>query len=271
MGYPALPTRAIHSAQPKIVENDLGLLIGFVLTGSFVDDQPTAPTLRIGFGDIGAQTSRVGRWVMETTLSGSFTEFSAQFSHADTLGGRLTSLIDSVNAHFLVRDARVDLPGRDHVRDFLALDGDILRVYESDSVDTAVTDQSSYSSFSSLGGDRYLLSTPLTVGMLFVRLPDPYARTMQIRSALRADGKLLPTENAWTSKTGDGHVGFQHFVNFFDVNGGGQYTVQLGPITLGEVPPVLQFIPDRTTTETQRIGFIVEATDANGTIRALVH
>jgi len=268
-GFGVARSVAIDSAQPKIVENDLGLLIGFVLTGSFVDDQPAAPTLRIGFGDIAPQTSRVGRWVMETTLSGKFTEFSAQFSHADSLGGRLTSLIDTVNTHFLVRDVRVDLPDRDHVRDFLALDGDTLRVYESDSVDTAVTDQSSYSSLSPLGGDSYLLSTPLTSGMLFVRLPDPYAGTMEIRSVLRADGKLLPSENAWTSKTGDGHVGFQHFVNFFDVNGGGQYTVQLGLITAGEVPPVLQFIPDRTTMETQRISFIVEATDANGTIPSL--
>jgi len=265
-GFGIARNLAIDSAQPKIVENELGLLIGFVLTGSFVDDQPAAPTLRIDFGDIAAQTSRAGRWVMETTLSGKFTEFSAQFSHADSLGGRLTSLIDLVNTHFLVRDVRVDLPGRDRVRDFLALDGNTLRVYESDSVDTAVTDQSSYSSFTSLGGDLYRLSTPLTAGLLYARLPDPFAGTMEIRSVLRADGKLLPSENAWTSKSGDGHVGFQHFVNFFDVNGGGQYTVQMGAVVIGAVPPVLQFIPDRTTRETQRISFIVEATDANGTI-----
>src|SRR5262249_31310527 len=123
-GFGAAQSLAIDSAQPKIVENLQGLLIGFTLTGSFVDDQPAAPTLTINFGSIPSQSSRVGRWVMETTLSGTFTAFSATFSHADALGGRLTSLIDSVNTHFLVHDVRVDLPGRDSVRDFLALDGD---------------------------------------------------------------------------------------------------------------------------------------------------
>ena len=206
---------------------------------------------------------------METTLSGRFTEFSARFSHADELGGRLTSLIDAVNTHFLVRDVRVDLPGRDSVRDFLALDGGTLRLYESDSVDTLVTDRSPVSALTPLGGDRYALSVPLTAGPLYVQMGDPAGGSQAVRRVIRSDGKVLPVENGWTSKTGDGNVGFQHFLNVFDVNGGGTYTIQLDQIPVRDAAPVLQFVADRSVRETERISFIVEATDPNGTIPAL--
>ena len=73
----------IDSAQPKIIENEQGLLIGFKILGSNVDDKPDAETLLIDFGDIEPNAARVGRWIMETTLSGEFTEFTATFSHAD--------------------------------------------------------------------------------------------------------------------------------------------------------------------------------------------
>lgn len=130
-GHATAKNLKIDSAQPKIVENNQGLLINFSLTGSYVNDAPAQNTLLINFGDIAAGTSKMGRWIMESTLAGKFTEFAAKFSHADELGGALTSILQATNAHFLIRDVRVDLPGRDYVRDFLAHDGDVIRVYES--------------------------------------------------------------------------------------------------------------------------------------------
>ena len=73
---------------------------------------------------------------------GQFIDLAAGYTHADSLGGALTSLIQGISTHLLVHDVKVDLPGRDNVRDFLALDVDVLRVYESEGVDTLVTDQS---------------------------------------------------------------------------------------------------------------------------------
>ncbi len=74
----------IDSAQPRIVENEQGLLINFEIIGSFLNDAPAAPTLLIDFGDIESGEASTGRWVMETSLSG---EFTATFSHSDELGG----------------------------------------------------------------------------------------------------------------------------------------------------------------------------------------
>ncbi len=113
----------IESAQPKIVENEQGLLIDFTIEGSEVNGQTAESSLLADFGNIDAASAGVARWIMTSSLYGHFVAFEAEFSHADELGGELTSLMEAVNTHLLVRDVQVDLPGRDAVRDFLALDG----------------------------------------------------------------------------------------------------------------------------------------------------
>ncbi len=116
-GVAAAKNLKIDSAQPQIVENNQGLLIGFKLLGSTVNDAPVQNTLLADFGDVPGNSAKTARWIMEATLAGRFTEFSARFTHADELGGALTSLLQATNAHLLIRDVRVDLPGCDAVRD----------------------------------------------------------------------------------------------------------------------------------------------------------
>ena len=218
---------SIESAQPKIVENKQGLLIGFQILDSFVNDQPAAPTLLINFGDIGPGAASVGRWNMVTTLSGRFIDLTAGYTHADSLGGALTSLIQGISTHLLVHDVKVDLAGRDNVRDFLALDVDVLRVYESEGVDTLVTDQSANARLQPGGTGKYGLTFQATTGFAYVKLPDPFAGQAQPGAVVRSDGKTLPVENAWLSKTRNANLSWSYFINFFDVNTTGIYTVGL--------------------------------------------
>ena len=265
----------IESAQPRIVENEQGLLIGFEIIGSTVDDQPAAPTLLTDFGTIPGNSSKAGRWLMTSSQSGEFVDFSATFTHADELGGALTSILEATNAHLLVRDVRVDLTGRDSVRDFLAEDGDILRVYESDSIDTAVTDRSELATFQLQNQSgtlmTYELSFPATNGFSYVKLVDPYSGQKEISRVVRSDGKLIPSDNAWTSRSRNRNApsGWDYYINFFDANTTGVYSVQMDDRVTGPVPPVLQYIPTRTTYEGNQIGFVVEASDPNGEIPAL--
>jgi hypothetical protein len=264
----------IDSAQPKIVENEQGLLIGFEIIGSSVNDQPATPSLLVELGDIAAGKSSTGRWNMTTTLSGQFVEFSAGFKHADELGGQLTSLIQAVNTHSLVHDVLVDVAGRDPVRDFLAKDGDVWRVYESDSVDTEVTNQSGVSTFpvsGSSGADTiHTLTTPITAGLMYVQLPDPYGGTKVIKDMLRSDGKRVSSSNFWLSRTQDKQTHqWSDFVNFFDTNSTGSYQVTMGNAAVGPQAPVLQHIPNRTTHEGKQVGFLVEASDPDGTIPSI--
>lgn len=268
-GAAAAKNLKIESAQPKIIENKQGLLIGFKLDGSYVNDAPVQNTLLINFGDIPASTARIGRWIMETTLSGKFTEFTAKFSHADELGGSLTSIMQAANAHFLIRDVRVDLPGRDFVRDFLGLDGDIIRVYESDGLDTVVSDRSSVANFTSgsnsAGNASYTLTIPPTAGFVYVKLPDPYQGQKALGQIVRSDAKAMLPENVWLSKTRNADTKqWQYWINFFDVNTTGIYSTEFKAPSQEARAPVIQFIPDRTVQEGKQISFLVDASSPDG-------
>ena len=263
----------IVSAQPKIVENEQGLLINFVIEGSQVNEQEATPSLLADFGDIAPNSAGVARWIITCTLSGKFVEFTAEWSHSDELGGELTSLLEAVNTHFLVRDVLVDVPGRDLVRDFLASDGGVLKVYESDTVDTSVVDQSGSSSLRLAGQygteSQYTLSAPVTAGFMYVKLPDPMGGTKALREIIRSDGKRISLTNAWQSKSRNQDHTWQHFVHLFDVNTTSSYTLSFGDPSAGSTAPVLQFIPNRQRLTGEQLSFLVEASNPDRTIPAL--
>ncbi|MCB0311177.1 MAG: hypothetical protein KDD42_08075, partial [Bdellovibrionales bacterium] len=271
-GFGPANNLAIESAQPRIVENKQGLLIGFEITGSFVDDQPAEPSLLISFGDIQPKSTKVGSWVLESSLSGTFQSFAARFSHAAELGGKLTSLLTRTSAHFLIKDVLVDLPGRDRVRDFLAADGGIVRTYESSGVDTVVTDYDDTYQLvpgeTTTYGQRFSIAVPPTSGMFLVRAANPLGKGYVVTKAVRNDGKVLSLQNAWTGARGTGS-NTVHFVGLFDSNGGGTYEIELSSLSHLPQPPTLQFIPNFVRSEGQRLSFVVQGSDPNGTIPTL--
>ena len=263
-GFGVAKNLKIESAQPKIVENEMGLLVGFSILGSEVNGQPATDSLLVNFEDIAPNVAGIARWIMTCTLSGKFVEFTAEFSHSDELGGELTSLIEDAHTHFLVRDVLVDLPGRDAVRDFLAKDGDVYRVYESDTTDTEALDQTAEATFQ-LNGDSATLSVPVTAGFMIVKLAAPYDGQKVIKQVIRSDGKVIKTENAWLSKTRDGNNNWQHFINLFDANTTGSYAIQFDDLTVVPLPPELVFIPNKSIAEGNQLTFMASASDPNGT------
>lgn len=253
----------IESAQPRIVENQQGLPIEFKIIGSYVQDAPSNNSLLINFGNIPASSSKMGRWIMQTNLAGTFVDFTARYTHSDELGGALTSLLQGVNTHSLVRDVRVDLPGRDMVRDFLALDGSALNVYESNGEDNVVVDRSSEATLTGSNGN-YLLNLPATQGFIYIRKPDPFSGTQVVGRVLRSDAKTLAPENVWLSKGKDTEGVMRYWVHIFDVNSPGTYAMTFQPPPPELQGPVMQFLPDRVTKEGQQLGFLVEASSPMG-------
>ena len=263
-GLAAAKDLKINSAQPRIVANEQGLPITFQIIGSYVQDMPANNSLLIGFGDIPSSSSKMGRWQMESNLAGEFVDFTATFTHSDELGGALTSLLQATNAHFLLRDVRVDLPGRDIVRDFLAEDGTTaFKLFESEGQDSPVTDRSNEAMLAAAGGG-YRLTMPATPGFFYVRKPDPYNGQKALGPVLRADAKTIATENVWLSKTQnrENHQ-WQYWFNVFDVNSPGVYDMAFRDLDTVPGPPVLQFIPDRVVKENEQLGFLVEASSPN--------
>ncbi|MCG8688893.1 MAG: chitobiase/beta-hexosaminidase C-terminal domain-containing protein [Desulfobacterales bacterium] len=264
----------IDSAQPKIVDNEQGLLINFTITGSEVNGEEKTESLLVDFGTIEPNSAAVARWIMTCSLSGKFVAFDASFTHADELGGELTSLITDVNTHTLVRDVLVDLPGRDAIRDFLSQADNLFTVYESDNTETQVSDGSADSTltFKENIGDEshYTLETSPVSGFIYINLPDPHAGAKYLDRVIRSDGKEVSLDNAWLSKVQDSDTHeWSHFVNLFDVNTTASYTLVFNAISASPQAPVLQYISDKTTLENQQVSFLVEASDPNGTIPAL--
>ncbi|MDH5327841.1 MAG: hypothetical protein OEZ68_18160 [Gammaproteobacteria bacterium] len=272
----------IDSAQPAIVDNDLGLAIKFQILNSQVDERAVANSLLLDFGSIESNRASNGRWNMITTLSGKFTDFTANIAHADELGGALTSLIpeSAIHTRQLVRDVLVDLPGRDLVRDYLALDifnpavsdVPVLTVYESTGLDTAVVNQSASVTLTPNGTDGtydyQTLSTPLTSGFMYVQLVDPYGGTRPIAFALRNDGKNIPKDNVWLSKTFDsGTLTWSYFINLFDATSSSNtYSIAFAALPQ---PPVLTVATNVVTFETNPTTIPASATDPDGTTPAL--
>jgi Ca2+-binding RTX toxin-like protein len=271
----------LESAQPTIVENEQGLAVGFTITGAFINDQLATRSLAVSFGDIESGQSSIARFVMESTLSGEFTDFTASATHADTLGGELTSLIEATNSNLLVRDVQVDIIGRDQVQDFLAINDDGYRVFESEPANTPIVgcvdcavvlpvEGTMDNSGSTTGTITRLVTATPTLGFVYLKWPDPFNGEKQISRVVRNDGKLLRLENYWGSQTrAENNVDFDYFLNIFDIDGGASYSVTFDELSNVPVAPAIAFMPDRTTYEGSEVGFLMQATDANGTVPVL--
>jgi hypothetical protein len=266
-GFGVARNLKIDSAQPKIVDNDQGLLVEFAIDGCEIQGREAPATLLADFGNIAPESQKIARWHMTTSLSGQFVSFSADFTHSDELGGVLTSLIREVKTHTLIHDVQVDLPGRDSVKDFLGTGSDELFVYESDTGKTAVVDQSTGSTLVDGGGGNYVLTVPPTDGPLYTKLPVvTLSGETIVAKVLRSDGKQISENNAWISKTRNEAHDWVYFFNLFDMNSPGSYTVLLSAPGPTPQAPVLEAIPDKTGAETVPLGFLVTSSDPNGTI-----
>ncbi len=225
-GYGAAKSVKIDSQQPKIVENKQNLLLIAQLLGARVADQLVQPSsLLVNLGDIPPGQTRKGAWDMITSLSGEFVEFKASYTHASELGGLETSIIKSLNAYFISHEVLNDQPGRDQLKDFLAItdnnenlipnalyesEGNILSVNYL--TNTAVTGAASP------GNSVQVTLAADKPGWVYLRLDDPGQARLPIATVQRSDGKLLNPNNYWTNirYTKIGNIK-QTFLNIFDL------------------------------------------------------
>lgn len=219
-GYGLAHSLKIESAQPKITENDQGLLVDFRLLGTSVNDSAVSPSLTVDMGDLNSKEIATAYWEMISTLSGKFVEFDVSFSHAAELGGELTSLIRETNAYYFVHMAKANLLGRDNRLDILAdTDRDDERLpdtlFESEIPGNTMLAEDSRSpvavaNITSVSG-RPTVENPnveITLdatesGWTYAKTDDPAAGMLNLIDVIRGDGVPVDSNNFWVGESFD--------------------------------------------------------------------
>lgn len=272
VGYGPAHNVVIQSQQPQITENKQNLLIVAQLLGSRVNDSALSnANLTVNVGDLNPGQTSKGAWDMITTLSGTFLSVAATYQHSTALGGQETSLIKSVKAYLFLHEVMDDQPGRDKVRDFLADTSGAM-----DSINNLIPD-SLYESEGYVFPVNYLTnasvvgsSSPFQVNLAanfngwgYLRVNDPGQATLPISSVVRSDGKVLNSNNYWTSIHYEPGSNFKDtYLNILDlVNlGNYTYTVKYAPRIVSTVPPVTTLLFAGPSTYTNGIYYVTPDT-----------
>ncbi len=104
----------ISTAQPKIVDNEKGLLAEFELIGSSLNGVPASTGVtEIDFGTIPAGKTTYGQWWFTSSLLGHFVSYDVKLTHVTSYDNPNLSLVSDVSIHELIRSFRLgaDLTG----------------------------------------------------------------------------------------------------------------------------------------------------------------
>jgi hypothetical protein len=211
-GYGTAYNFQITSAQPQIVDNEKGLLIGFDIIGAQVDAQPVAPSLTVNFGDISPQQTEVGIWYLTCSLDGQFVAYKASFQNVTSIGNTQLSVIDGVEIHSMTHLVRADGAWDDGLPDFLVNDipnvanlPDTLYLSSGQIEPVSVVQSASVSAPVNAGNLQVQLTANFPAGFAFVLLSDPANGQFTLTNVLRSDGSSLFTNDYWiTDRTFQG-------------------------------------------------------------------
>ncbi len=246
-GFGTARALRIESSQPKIIENDKGLLIDFNLFATEVAGLGVTPSLTAEFGDVVPSASKTARWLFRSSLQGQFVNYSATFQHLGPLSGRPEfSLVESTEIHEMIHLVRVQGVPDDGTFDFLVndqLDDDFLpdavHFSQGGSAPVRVVRIGSYDGAPSGGDTEVVLTADVPAGYVYFRLPDPGNGQWQIHSVRRPGGGALAAENVWqTDRTfvaGARRPRYENNLHLFD------HFATAGPVnlTLHFAPPTL--------------------------------
>ncbi len=244
-GYGSARNIRITSSQPKIVENEKGLLIDFKLIGAQVGTQQVNPSLNLSLGDLYPNESKVVRWLMTSTLQGHFIEYSASYEHLGPIDDPRLSLVDDVQIYELIHTVRGGATD-DGLPDFMVNNtiwpddpyedpNDYQRqdlpdeVHFSDGGVEAVTPVLNAIVHPQMALYQATAVVTMPQGWAYLKFADPYNGQYTLTRVRRSDGKeLIMNFNAWqtdrTHRDGEKSVR-EHMIHLFDQGGSGQYTL----------------------------------------------
>jgi hypothetical protein len=206
IGYGDATNVRMTTMEPKIVDNEKGLLIDFHLLYSLHEGKekalPINENIVTEFGTIPAQEQTYAQWFFESTLLGHFIEYDVAYTHLTSYGNPDLSLIDNVSVHEMIHSIGVpaskpthvgwlanDDPDGNHTPDALYIsDGSIVAV---NLVETAILD---------IVNDHSCIVTcvPATAGWNYGIVEAPEFNGQEILSVTRlSDDASISLRNVW--------------------------------------------------------------------------
>ncbi|HET6406934.1 MAG TPA: putative Ig domain-containing protein, partial [Chthoniobacteraceae bacterium] len=253
----------IDSAQPKIVDNEKGLLADFKIIATEVAGQNLLPSLTVDFGTIDPGTNTIGRWLMTSTILGGFIEYSANFEHLDGLGNKKLSLVEGIEIHEMIHIVRAGGPGADARPDFLANDvqdlydrPDTLHLSDGSVQPVSAIYEGAFDGAPKTNDLQVQLNVNLPPGFAYLRLPDPGIGKFRLTRVTRSDGSDLHVDNFWTTdRTFIGNSRrpvVENNLHLFDYNCTGSYTLYYSIIPGGDLVPPASSVAQLPTDSSAR-------------------
>jgi hypothetical protein len=227
----------ITSAQPRIVDNEKGLLIDFQVIATQVGDRNLSPSLTAEFGDVPPDGVALAQWLLKSSLQGLFIDYSASFEHIDNLGDPRLSLVQDVAIHELIRMVHAGGAFEDGLPDMLVNDiadfedlPDTLYLSDGRSLPVGILQQAAVTGVLSAANLTLGLECSQPPGWSYLRIPEPSNGRYRLTRVIRGDGIEVPVgTNAWTSDrtfVGAGHRPVkENRLHLLDYDGTGNYTL----------------------------------------------
>ena len=227
---------SITSAQPQIVDNVKGLLVNFQVIATEVDGQNLSPSLTASFGNIGPGDVGEGLFLMESSIQGVFTNYSATFQDMSGFGSPQLAIVNSVEIHEMIHLASEIGTGASSGTAFLVDDSPNANntpdtVYLPDGTTAPVAQATNVNVQGTLGpGSLQVKLTDTSMsGWSYLDIPDPGNGQYQLVSVTRSDGVSLPANDFYqTDRTfiaGGRPPIYENQLHILDDSGTGSYTL----------------------------------------------
>lgn len=266
-GYGVAMNLRITSGQPEIIDNDKGLAVTFKIIGANIGSEAFDPSLTVDFGNILANTTKVARWWMVSSLQGEFMNYSATFEYMNPLGDPRLSVLDELVIHDLIRNVYIyQIEEDDGILDFLVNDRNDLfdfpdALYSSKSFERFNVTVGEVKSLQTIQpGTQRVVANSNNTGWVYFRYEDTqsvFSRTARTINATKHQNNqtvALPSENTWITRevqTGFREAGslYLHIFDYIEEAGEVLFTLNLCTvncptdeqpfeISLPPVPPI---------------------------------
>ena len=207
-GYGDATKVKMLTQQPKIIENEKGLLVDFEIQSSQLNggDKTLAmgESVATDFGTIPAHSHTYAQWWLTSTLTGHFVEYDVKATHVTSYDNPDLSLLDSVHIHELIHQIEIPWePSTPKKLGFLVNDEVDMEdypdaLYKTDGTIVPVHIASG-ATMIALSGTQYELRVyPLATGWNYGNIADPTGGFQELMSVTRkSDGTEIPLANFW--------------------------------------------------------------------------